>query len=43
MNCRRGDQLVHIAVSMPRSISPRQRELLEEFRKEEELRKEKVA
>lgn len=33
---RRGDQIVHLSVSLPRSLTQRQRELLEEFRRERE-------
>jgi molecular chaperone DnaJ len=44
---RRGDQIVQILVVMPHNLTQRQRELLEEFRKEEqqksEQRKEKAA
>ena len=32
---RRGDQIVHLAVSLPRNLTQRQKELLEEFRREE--------
>lgn len=40
---RRGDQLIHISVQLPRNLSARQRELLEEFRREEEQRKRQAA
>lgn len=40
---QRGDQLIHVSVHLPRHINARQRELLEEFRKEEESRKRKAA
>ena len=33
---RRGDQIVQIEVSMPSNLTQRQRELLEEFRREEQ-------
>ena len=33
---RRGDQIVHLRISFPRSLSKRQKELLEEFRREDQ-------
>ena len=32
----RGDQLVHLSIQLPRHLSARQRELLEQFRRESE-------
>lgn len=33
---RRGDQIVHLRVTFPRTLTKRQKELLEEFRREEQ-------
>ena len=33
---RRGDQIVHLRITFPRSLSKRQKELLEEFRREDQ-------
>lgn len=36
----RGDQIVHISLNMPTNLTSRQRELLEEFKQEEQSKKE---
>ena len=36
----RGDQIVHIMVDMPRKLTARQKELMEEFRQEEQAKSE---
>ena len=38
---RRGDQIVHLRVTFPRNLSKRQKELLEEFRREDQAGNEK--
>ncbi|KAK9806295.1 hypothetical protein WJX72_009020 [[Myrmecia] bisecta] len=39
----RGDMYVHVRVTMPRNISPRQRQLLEDFAKEEQQKSARAA